>query len=284
MADRHRPDPRHVRHPLLRQASPFKGWLIAWLAMGFVMVYGTVLFILNATQGVVYYGTIEIAQIGSYVLEWGVGRRRPLDHDVLPRRRRRLPRLHLRQGLHGGRRPLHVVLRVVLALRRRHARPRRRPEPHPADRRLGARRRRLVPADRALLGGLRERRCGQQGVHGQQGRRRGLFLGAIIMAVSVGSFDFNDVIDVVVDGEAGRSVASTRSGRGCCVHRCDGQVGAVPAPRVVARCHGRPDPGVGPHARRNHGHGRCLPARSPVPLLPRPRTRCSAAMCGTSSS
>ncbi|MGI9665872.1 MAG: NADH-quinone oxidoreductase subunit L [Acidimicrobiia bacterium] len=52
--------------------SPFHGWLMAWLAIGFVMVYGTVLFVLNATQGVVYYGQIEIAKIGSYSLEWGM--------------------------------------------------------------------------------------------------------------------------------------------------------------------------------------------------------------------
>jgi NADH-quinone oxidoreductase subunit L len=51
--------------------SPFKGWLMAELAMGFVAVYGTVLFILNATQGVVYYGRVDVAKIGSYAIEWG---------------------------------------------------------------------------------------------------------------------------------------------------------------------------------------------------------------------
>ncbi len=50
---------------------PLKGWEIAWGAIGFVAVYGTVLFIVNATQGILYEGTIEIAEIGDLTLEWG---------------------------------------------------------------------------------------------------------------------------------------------------------------------------------------------------------------------
>jgi NADH-quinone oxidoreductase subunit L len=56
---------------------PWKGWEIAWGAIAFVGVYGTVLFVLNATQGVLYEGTVEIATIGTnmlgepFVLEWG---------------------------------------------------------------------------------------------------------------------------------------------------------------------------------------------------------------------
>jgi hypothetical protein len=37
--------------------------------------------------------------------------------------------------------------------------------------------------------------------------------------------------------------------------------------RVAARRHGRSDPRVGAHPRRDHGHGRHLPHRSPVPVL-----------------
>ncbi len=51
--------------------SPFKGWLIAEISIGFVAVYGTILFLLNATQGIVYEGQVEIARIGMYTLEWG---------------------------------------------------------------------------------------------------------------------------------------------------------------------------------------------------------------------
>ena len=51
--------------------SPFKGWLLAELSMGFVAVYGTVLFVLNATEGIVYEGQVEIARVGDFTLEWG---------------------------------------------------------------------------------------------------------------------------------------------------------------------------------------------------------------------
>ena len=51
--------------------SPFKGWLLAELSIGFVAVYGTVLFLVNATQGIVYEGQVQIAQIGDLTLEWG---------------------------------------------------------------------------------------------------------------------------------------------------------------------------------------------------------------------
>ena len=50
---------------------PFKGWEVAWGAIGFVAVYGTVLFVVNATRGIVYEGTVEIAEIGDVTLEWG---------------------------------------------------------------------------------------------------------------------------------------------------------------------------------------------------------------------
>jgi NADH-quinone oxidoreductase subunit L len=56
---------------LFGKKSPFKGWLLAELSMGFVAIYGTVLFVLNATQGIVYEGQVEIAKLGSLTLEWG---------------------------------------------------------------------------------------------------------------------------------------------------------------------------------------------------------------------
>jgi len=56
---------------LFGKRSPFKGWLMAELSIGFVALYGTVLFVLNATQGIVYEGSIEIARVGSMTIEWG---------------------------------------------------------------------------------------------------------------------------------------------------------------------------------------------------------------------
>ncbi len=50
---------------------PHKGWELAEFAMLFVAVYGVALLIANANQGIHYEGSIEIATIGSLVLEWG---------------------------------------------------------------------------------------------------------------------------------------------------------------------------------------------------------------------
>ncbi|MDX1690412.1 MAG: NADH-quinone oxidoreductase subunit L [Acidimicrobiia bacterium] len=50
---------------------PFKGWELAELSMAFVAVYGVALFAMNASEGIYYEGSVEIATIGSYVIEWG---------------------------------------------------------------------------------------------------------------------------------------------------------------------------------------------------------------------
>jgi len=50
---------------------PQKGWELAEFSMLFVAVYGVALFVVNASGGIHYEGSIEIARIGSLVLEWG---------------------------------------------------------------------------------------------------------------------------------------------------------------------------------------------------------------------
>jgi NADH-quinone oxidoreductase subunit L len=50
---------------------PFKGWELAEAAMLFVAVYGVALFVSNATDGIAYEGAVEISQIGPLTLEWG---------------------------------------------------------------------------------------------------------------------------------------------------------------------------------------------------------------------
>src|SRR3989304_2352681 len=50
---------------------PRQGGEIAVGAMAFVALYGAVLFILNATQGVVFEHSVEVARIGSFSIEWG---------------------------------------------------------------------------------------------------------------------------------------------------------------------------------------------------------------------
>jgi NADH-quinone oxidoreductase subunit L len=50
---------------------PKQGWELAEFSMFFVAVYGVALFIANMQNGIHYEGAIEIARIGSLVIEWG---------------------------------------------------------------------------------------------------------------------------------------------------------------------------------------------------------------------
>jgi NADH:ubiquinone oxidoreductase subunit 4 (subunit M) len=56
---------------LVGKKLPKKGWELAWGTMGFVALYGTVLLIANAVEGVVYSNQIKVAEIGSFAIEWG---------------------------------------------------------------------------------------------------------------------------------------------------------------------------------------------------------------------
>ena len=188
---------------LFGKKSPFKGWLMAWLSIGFVAVYGTVLFILNATQGVVYYGQVEIARLGDVVIEWGwsvdglsimmyflvgvVGflvftyAKSYMDGDV------RFTWFFVSFSLFAG-----GMLVLVAA-------------PNLIQLIVGWE---LVGvASYLLIGHYWEDYANVDAANKafmvNKVADAGLFMGAIIMAVSVGSFRFNDVIDVVVRGEHG---------------------------------------------------------------------------------
>jgi NADH-quinone oxidoreductase subunit L len=50
---------------------PRQGGEIAVGAMAFVAIYAAVLFIMNATQGVVFEHSVEVARFGSFAVEWG---------------------------------------------------------------------------------------------------------------------------------------------------------------------------------------------------------------------
>ncbi|WKZ82130.1 MAG: NADH-quinone oxidoreductase subunit L [Acidimicrobiia bacterium] len=50
---------------------PKKGWELAEAAMAFVAVYGVALFIANASNGIYHEGSVEIARLGTLVIEWG---------------------------------------------------------------------------------------------------------------------------------------------------------------------------------------------------------------------
>jgi NADH-quinone oxidoreductase subunit L len=51
--------------------SPLKGWGMATFGMAFVAVYGTALAWVNLQEGILYEGAIEIGQIGLFTLQWG---------------------------------------------------------------------------------------------------------------------------------------------------------------------------------------------------------------------
>lgn len=182
---------------------PWKGWEIAWGAIGFVGVYGTVLFILNATQGIVYEGHVEIAQLGDYVLEWGwmvdglsimmyflvgvVGflvftyAKGYMKGDI------RFTWFFVSFSLFAG-----GMLVLVSA-------------PNLIQLIVGWE---LVGvASYLLIGHYWEDYANVDAANKafmvNKVADAALFMGAIIMAVSVGSFNFNDVIGVVVEGEKG---------------------------------------------------------------------------------
>jgi len=62
---------------LFGKRSPWKGWGMAWVSMGFVAVYGLVLFVMNLSDGIAYEGAVSIGDIGAdgsgrvFGLEWG---------------------------------------------------------------------------------------------------------------------------------------------------------------------------------------------------------------------
>jgi len=182
---------------------PLKGWEIAWGSIGFVAIYGTVLFVLNATQGIVYEGAVEIAQIGDLTIEWGwvvdglsimmyflvgvVGflvftyAKSYMKGDV------RFTWFFASFSLFAG-----GMLVLVSA-------------PNLIQLIVGWE---LVGVSSYLLIGhywedLANVDAANTAFMVNKVADAGLFLGAIIMAVSVGSFRFDDIIDVVVNGEAG---------------------------------------------------------------------------------
>jgi len=188
---------------LFGKKSPFKGWLMAWLSMGFVMVYGTVLLILNWTQGVVYYNQITVGEIGDLVIEWGVAvdglsimmyflvgvvgflvftyAKGYMKGDV------RYTWFFASFSLFAG------GMLVLVA------------SPNLIQLIVGWE---MVGVSSYLLIGhywedYANVDAANKAFMVNKIADAGLFLGAIIMAVSVQSFRFNDVIDVVVRGEAG---------------------------------------------------------------------------------
>ncbi len=51
--------------------SPWKGWAMATGTMIFVGLYGVALFVMNLNEGITYEGSVWLADVGSLRLEWG---------------------------------------------------------------------------------------------------------------------------------------------------------------------------------------------------------------------
>jgi NADH-quinone oxidoreductase subunit L len=183
--------------------SPFKGWLMAELSIGFVAVYGTVLFVLNATQGIVYEGQVEIARIGELTLEWGwMVDGLSIMMYFLVGVVGLLVFTYAKSYMHGDIRftwffasfSLFAGGMLVLVA-----------SPNMIQLIVGWE---LVGVASYLLIGhywedLTNVDAANTAFMVNKVADAGLFLGVIIMALSVGSFRFNDVIDVVVHGEEG---------------------------------------------------------------------------------
>ena len=86
----------------------------------------------------------------------------------------------------------------------------------------------------------------------------GFLMAAFLMFWAFGSLQFDEVFQQAPADRRGHPrrdpahhpVPADRRGR---------QIGADPAVRLAAGCHGRPDPGLGADPCRHHGHRRCLP-------------------------
>ena len=183
--------------------SPFKGWLMAELSIGFVALYGTVLFVLNATQGIVYEGQVEIARIGELTLEWGwMVDGLSIMMYFLVGVVGLLVFTYAKSYMHGDIRftwffasfSLFAGGMLVLVA-----------SPNMIQLIVGWE---LVGVSSYLLIGhywedLTNVDAANTAFMVNKVADAGLFLGVIIMALSVGSFRFNDVIDVVVHGEEG---------------------------------------------------------------------------------
>ena len=87
-------------------------------------------------------------------------------------------------------------------------------------------------------------------------------LGSLLLVVTVGSLDFVTIAQTVKAMPAEATLRHAVADHAAAVHRRHRQVGADSALRLAAGRDGRPDAGVGPHPRRDHGHRRRLHDRA----------------------
>ncbi len=56
---------------LFGKRLPFKGWDVAIAVMGFEAVYGTVLLLRHISEPIAYEGAVEVGRLGPFPIEWG---------------------------------------------------------------------------------------------------------------------------------------------------------------------------------------------------------------------
>ena len=170
--------------------------------------------------------------------------------------------------LHGARRRLLPLLRLLEPVHVLHADPGAGGQLSAAVRGMGRRGAVQLPADRLLLPEAQRHHGGQQGVHRESHRRLRLLAG-----------DFSDLHSIWLarlrNRAAGRGFQARRRAHHDWPAAAGGRlrkVGAVSAVRLAAGCDGRPDAGLRVDSRRDHGdrgrvHGgaivRDLCARAP---------------------
>ena len=100
----------------------------------------------------------------------------------------------------------------------------------------------------------------------------GFVIGVIVLFYGAHTFNIGQLQERVAAGDV--STDRHRRRLAAAVLRRGRQVGPVPAARLAPGRHGRPDARLGPHPRRDDGHGRRLHGRPDLrPVLVRPSRR-----------
>ena len=191
--------------------------------------------------------------------------RSPHGGDGVDRDRGRLADPHLLHRLHEGRHELRPLLRVPEPVPLLHAAARPGPVAAGALRRLGRRRARIVSVDRLLVRRSRQGARRQEGLPHQPHRR--CWLPARHVRAVPGAGNAGNGQDQRGVHERAAAGGVREPGRHPPVHRRLRQVGADPAPCLVAGRDGRSDAGLGVDPCRDDGDRRRLSGRAPVRRL-----------------
>ena len=176
--------------------------------------------------------------------------------DALRGDRRRIPDSRLFHRLHGARGRLLPLLRLSESVHVLDADAGAGEQPAAAVRRMGRRGAVQLPADRVLLPAQVGVGRGEEGVHRQPHRRRGLHPRACFCwSSTLGTLRFTEIGPAIEAGGFRGWQRRDDRHRAAAVCGRDGQVGADSAVRLAAGRHGRPHAGERADPRGDHGDG-----------------------------